>query len=88
LEEVSYRRTRVLYCRFVRFSICYKNAFRLWGRAVEVYANDGEAAIFTTNGAGPESIGVEAFATGGSARLVSLRSWPLRPASFHMDRFR
>jgi len=57
-------------------------------RVAEVYANDGEAAIFTTTDAIADSLGVEAFATGGNARLVSLRSWPLKPAGFSMDRFR
>jgi sucrose-6-phosphate hydrolase SacC (GH32 family) len=75
-----------------RTSVSLGKTIRLRGfldkRALEVYANDGEAAIFTTTGAGPEGIGVEAFATGGSARLVSLQSWPLKPAGFRMDRFR
>jgi beta-fructofuranosidase len=57
-------------------------------RVAEVYANDGEAAIFTTTDARADGLGVEAFATGGNARLVLLRSWPLKPAGFSMDRFR
>ena len=75
-----------------RTSVSLGKTIRLHGfldkRVVEVYANDGEAAIFTTTDAGPDSIGVEAFAAGGNARLVSLRSWSLKPAKFNMDRFR
>lgn len=75
-----------------RTSVSLGKTIRLRGfldkRAVEVYANDGESAIFTTTEAGPGSIGVEAFAAGGNARLVSLKSWSLKPASFNMDRFR
>jgi sucrose-6-phosphate hydrolase SacC (GH32 family) len=75
-----------------RTSVSLGKTIRLRGfldkRAVEVYANDGESAIFTTTEAGPDSIGVEAFAAGGNARLVSLKSWSLKPASFNMDHFR
>jgi beta-fructofuranosidase len=73
-------------------SVSLGKAIRLRGfldkRVVEVYANDGEAAIFTTTDAGPDSIGVEAFAAGGNARLVSMKWWQLNPARFSMDRFR
>jgi beta-fructofuranosidase len=76
----------------VRTSVSLGKTIRLRGfldkRVVEVYANEGEAAIFTTTDAGPDSIGVEAFAAGGNARLVSLKWWALKPASFSMDRFR
>jgi hypothetical protein len=75
-----------------RTSVSLGKTIRLRGfldkRVAEVYANDGEAAIFTTIDARPDSIGVEAFAAGGDARVVSLKSWPLKPASFRMDRFR
>jgi beta-fructofuranosidase len=57
-------------------------------RVMEIYANDGEAAIFTTIGAGENSHGVEAFASGGNARLESLKAWPLKPARFSLEHFR
>jgi beta-fructofuranosidase len=73
-------------------SVSLDKTIRLRGfldkRLVEVYANDGEAAIFTTTDGGTDNIGVEAFAAGGSARLVSMKCWALKPASFSMDRFR
>jgi beta-fructofuranosidase len=75
-----------------RTSVSLGKTVRLHGfldkRVVEVYANEGEAAIFTTTDAGPDSLGVEAFAAGGNARLVSMKWWPLKPAGFSMDRFR
>ena len=75
-----------------RASVSLGKAIRLRGfldkRAVEVYANDGEAAIFTTTDAPPENTGLEVFATGGAARLLFLRSWTLKPAGFSLDRFR
>jgi beta-fructofuranosidase len=49
---------------------------------VEAYANDGAAAIFSTVAAEPQDLGVEVFATGGTAKLESLTVWPLRPARF------
>jgi beta-fructofuranosidase len=51
----------------------------------EVYANDGEAAIFVNVPAGANSL--EAFAEGGTARLQSLKAWTLRPAAFSLDKF-
>lgn len=41
-------------------------------RVLEVYANDGECALFTTVDARPEDIAAEAFAEGGQARLLEL----------------
>ncbi len=54
----------------------------------EAYANDGAAAIFTTVDAGPNDLGIEAYAEGGTARLDSFQAWPLKPARFSLDRFR
>jgi hypothetical protein len=53
---------------------------------LEVYANDGAAAIFTTVDAGDPK--VEAFARGGGARLESCRVWPLRPARLSLEHFK
>jgi beta-fructofuranosidase len=57
-------------------------------RVIEAYVNDGAVAIFSVVDAGPEDLGVEAFASGGTARLVSLKAWPLKPAAFSLERFR
>ena len=74
-----------------RTSVSRSKTVRLRGfldkRAVEVYANDGEAAIFTTTDAGPEATGLEVFAAGGAARLAYLKVWPLKPAGFSLDLF-
>jgi fructan beta-fructosidase len=48
--------------------------------SVEVFAGDGRVAITDQIFPSPESEGVELFATGGSARLLSLTAWPLRSA--------
>lgn len=57
-------------------------------RVLEVYANDGERALFTALDVRPEDRGVEAFAEGGQARLIELAGWPMRPARFSFERFR
>ncbi|MEO7143316.1 MAG: glycoside hydrolase family 32 protein [Bryobacteraceae bacterium] len=57
-------------------------------RVMEVYVNDGAAAIFTVTGAAPDALGIEVFAKGGAARLESLTLWPLKPAKFSLDRFK
>ena len=57
-------------------------------RVMEVFANDGEAAIFTTVDAGANDLAIEAFATGGGARLEGARVWPMRPARLTLDRYR
>lgn len=53
----------------------------------EVYANDGEAAMFVARKASGDTPAIEAFAEGGAARLKSARIWPLKPATFSLDRF-
>lgn len=57
-------------------------------RVLEVYANDGERALFTALDARPEDRAVEAFAEGGQARLIELSGWSMRPARFSLERFR
>ena len=57
-------------------------------RVLEVYVNDGEAAVFTTVDAAPSDLGVEAFARGGAARLEHLRAWPLARARFSLEHFK
>jgi beta-fructofuranosidase len=57
-------------------------------RAMEIYANDGEAAMFTATDAGQTDTGTYAFAKSGPARLESLRAWPLKPARLSLERFR
>jgi len=54
-------------------------------RVMEVYANEGVAAVFTTVDAGSRR--VEAFARSGTARLESCKVWPLRPARFSLESF-
>jgi beta-fructofuranosidase len=72
-------------------------------RAVEVYVDDGVAAVYTTVDAGPRDLGIAAFAQtpagrGGPpgpagntparpVRLDSMRIWPMKPARMSMDRF-
>ncbi len=56
-------------------------------RVIEVYVNDGAAAIFTTVDGGADDLSLEAFAKGGTARLESLTAWPLKPARFSLERF-
>lgn len=48
--------------------------------SVEVFAGDGEVVITDQIFPAPESEGVELYARGGSARLVSLVAWPLKSA--------
>jgi len=56
-------------------------------RALEVYADDGAAAIFTTVDAGPQDLGVDLFARGGAGKLDWLKAWSLKPAKFSLERF-
>lgn len=48
--------------------------------SVEVFAGGGRAVITDQIFPAPESDGVELYAVGGPARLVSLRAWPMRSA--------
>ena len=57
-------------------------------RVMEVYANDGAAAVFTTVDARPEELSVELFSTGGPGKLEWFKAWTLKPAKFNLDRFK
>lgn len=46
--------------------------------SVEVFARDGEVVITDQIFPSPESEGVELYAVGGTARLVSLEAWPIQ----------
>jgi fructan beta-fructosidase len=48
--------------------------------SVEVFAGDGRTVITDQIFPSPESDGVELYAKGGAARLVSLEAWPLASA--------
>jgi beta-fructofuranosidase len=69
-------------------------------RCLEVYVNDGAAALYAALDAAPSTRAVAVFGRtdrsdvsavpGGRTppvRLVSLRAWPMSPASFNLDRF-
>jgi len=61
-------------------------------RALEVYVNEGTVALYNFIDAPPEDQGIAAFARAGNrspagVRLESLRAWPMKPASFSLDRF-
>jgi sucrose-6-phosphate hydrolase SacC (GH32 family) len=92
LEIAFNARNGTLSAGSVRTSVSRDNRIRLRvfldRRVAEVYANDGEAAIFTIVDAEENSLGVEAFASGGTARLESMKAWPLKPAAFSMEHFR
>jgi beta-fructofuranosidase len=58
-------------------------------RVIEVFANDGEAAIFTTSeSAGSNYKRIEAFARGGIAHIDDLRVWPMKAAQMSLDHFK
>jgi sucrose-6-phosphate hydrolase SacC (GH32 family) len=70
-------------------------------RAIEVYANDGVAAIYNPVEAGPNDLGIAVFGQEAAPgrgfgrtsspvppRLESLRIWPMKPAHFSMEHFR
>ena len=48
--------------------------------SVEVFADGGRTVVTDQLFPAPASDGVQLFATGGTARLVSLEAWPLRSA--------
>jgi len=71
-------------------------------RCLEVYVNDGTVALYSAVEASPDDQGLAVFARtanpglgnpGGanrppvSVRLESLKAWPMKPASFSLDRF-
>ena len=55
-------------------------------RVMEIYANDGQAAIFATLDSGGDGT-VEAFARGGTGRMEECRCWPMKAARMSLDRF-
>jgi sucrose-6-phosphate hydrolase SacC (GH32 family) len=55
-------------------------------RVMEVYANDGAAAIFQTVDTWSGPLAVEAFADG-EATITAIRSWRMKPATFDLSRF-
>jgi beta-fructofuranosidase len=60
---------------------------------LEVYVNDGQAALYSPLAADPKNQGFAVFGRAGrgpdgGARLESCRAWPLKPARFDMERFR
>lgn len=60
---------------------------------LEVYVNDGLAALYSPLAATPKDQGFAVFSrAGGSrgagARLEAFRAWPLRPAMFDLSRFK
>jgi beta-fructofuranosidase len=58
-------------------------------RVIEVFANDGQAAIFTTSeSAGTGDRRIEAFARGGAAHIEDCRVWPMNPARMSLDTFK
>jgi len=46
--------------------------------SVEVFGNQGETVLTNLVYPKPDSDGVELFASGGTARVVSCVAWPLR----------
>jgi beta-fructofuranosidase len=72
-------------------------------RVVEVYVNDGEAALYTTVNAGADDQRIAAVAQAGAAppgrgggrrggaagnpRIENLKFWPMKPASFSLEHF-
>ena len=60
---------------------------------LEVYVNEGSAALYNPVLASPKDQGFAVFARpggarGSGARLESFRAWPLRPARFDLSRFK
>jgi beta-fructofuranosidase len=57
-------------------------------RVFEVYANDGEAALYGTTEATRDDLGIAASARGDGAELKLLQGWQLKPAEFDLGLFR
>ena len=49
--------------------------------SLEVFANDGEAALTTYIYPGENADGIAAFASGGTATVKSLKTWDLSKAN-------
>ena len=68
----------------------YKLCLFLDKRCLEVYVNDGSVALYSSVDARPEDQGLAVFAPKlpqSTARLESLRAWPMKTALFNLDRF-
>jgi beta-fructofuranosidase len=70
----------------------YKMRLFVDRRCLEVYVNDGQVALYVALDAAPATRALAVFARNeGSrpqpARLLSLRAWPMSPATFSLDRF-
>jgi beta-fructofuranosidase len=57
-------------------------------RVVEVYANDGAAALYGTIDAGRDDLGIAASARGDGAELKVVRAWQMKAAAFDPGPFR
>ncbi len=57
-------------------------------RVLEVYANDGMAALYGTTDAGRDDLGIAASARGDGAELTSIKGWHMKPAEFDLSRFK
>ncbi len=65
----------------------YKMRLLLDKHMLEVYINDGLAAMYATVDGGPGDLGVAAFARGGGASIERLKAWRMRPAQFELGPF-
>jgi beta-fructofuranosidase len=66
----------------------YRLCIFLDKRVFEVYANDGQAALYGITDAGRDDLGIAASARGDGAKLTSVQAWHLQPAQFDLSRFR
>lgn len=48
--------------------------------SLEVYGNDGRVALTSCFLPNPKDLGLQVFANGGKAKVISLRAWPLKSA--------
>jgi sucrose-6-phosphate hydrolase SacC (GH32 family) len=54
---------------------------------LEVYVNEGLAALYSPVAADPKDQGIALVGRAG-VKPTSLGAWPLRPAKFNLDRFK
>ncbi len=81
---------------FVGTAARYRMRIYLDKRTIEVYVNDGAAAIYNPVDAEASALGIAVFGRAGAGRggaalaaprLDSLRIWPMKAARFSLDRF-
>ena len=80
---------------FVGAAERYKMRVFLDKRVIEVYVNDGVAAVYNPIDAGQHDLGIAVFGQPGAGRgaggvpprLESLKIWPLKGARFSMEHF-